>query len=477
MSTANLYGSTYAPPSATDDEEAKKKKAAGTTAPVATSAPTPTAAPSSMTFAQMQAAGQARPAPPTAAPMPSYTGSAQATTGRDLMQSAARTAAAAPTRYDLGTFTTIRDAALGDMDAQFAQARLGLDESLARRGLYDSSIAANQYRDLGGQQARAVAGLNAQLLQDAAATQMADRMGSAQLAQNLAQLAGSQDLASFEANRVGQAMDFENALRSAQFGEGQRQFDMSQALAEYLGVGGLGLESAKLAQQGEQFGQSLEEQRAMRLQQYGLSSQELDLRATQLQQEAALRGRSLDIDEARNAAEIDLRTQQLIQQASTEGRTLDLQEARQMAEQEQFAATLGQRETEFTRTMDEAALDRLLRERLGLTELSGVYTDKTGQTYNTVARDRLDVEREGAYADMLYRIANLLGLGGLGSDFPTKPTTPPPTTTPTTPPDTTPTTPTTPTDPTEDPTQPRWPKGVPDDELMAALMSILSGGA
>lgn len=72
----------------------------------------------------------------------------------------------------------------------------------------------------------------------------------------------------------------------------------------------------------------------------GISQQQVDLRAQELQQQAALQGRSLDIEQARSEADIDLRTQQLIQQASLQGRSLDLDEARLQAQQDQFNQSL-----------------------------------------------------------------------------------------------------------------------------------------
>jgi hypothetical protein len=77
-----------------------------------------------------------------------------------------------------------------------------------------------------------------------------------------------------------------------------------------------------------------------------IAQQNLDLRAQELQQQAQLEGRSLDLQQARDLAakevqlgnlgisqqDVNLRAQALVQQAQTEGRTLDLQAARQEAE-------------------------------------------------------------------------------------------------------------------------------------------------
>lgn len=350
---------------------------AGAPAPMVQNGPAPTQATATqggqvvrpqMTFAQMQAAGQARPAPPMVQPSAQFQGSPQAMQARDSLQQQAMSAAAQPTRYDANTFTTIRDAAYGDLNADFERQQLALNEEMARRGLYDSSIAANNFRDLGGQQARAMAGLNASLLQDAAATQMSDRLGAAGLSSQLAQLAGSQDLAGFEANRVGQALDTENAFRGAEFSEGQRQFDLQQQLAERLGIGGLGLEAERV----------------------NLSRDELALRGDLGQQEQQLARARLMQEGTLAQAEQNLERDRLTQQGVQFNQGL-------------AAETQNQ------------ALERALRERLGMTELAGVYQGADGTTNNTIARDRLAVDREVGGNQTLIQLAQLLGLTGLGT--------------------------------------------------------------
>lgn len=327
-----------------------------------------------MTFAQMQAQGQARPAPPMVQPTAQFQGSPQAMQARNSLQQQAMSAAAQPTRYDASTFTTIRDAAMGDLNADFERQQLALNEEMARRGLYDSSIAANNFRDLGGQQARAMAGLNASLLQDAAATQMSDRLGAAGLSSQLAQLAGSQDLAGFEANRVGQALDTENAFRGAEFSEGQRQFDLQQQLAERLGIGGLGLEAERV----------------------NLSRDELALRGDLGQQEQQLARQRLMQEGTLAQAEQNLERDRLTQQGMQFNQGL-------------AAETQNQ------------ALERALRERLGMTELAGVYQGADGTTNNTIARDRLAVDREVGGNQTLIQLAQLLGLTGLGTALGNRP--------------------------------------------------------
>lgn len=205
---------------------------AGAVAPNQPVGQQPAYSPPPPTFAQMQAQGQARPAPPTTAPqgvsLQSPTTQAAPTGDMDRWRQQVAQIAAVPTRFDDLAFMQMRNASQADLEADFANQRQRLDETLASRGLYDSSIAGNQYRDLGGQQARAMANLDSQLLREMAQTQMQDRLASAGLSGQL-----------------------------ASFGENARQFDVQQQLAQTLGLGNLDLNRQQLGQQDRQFGQSL----------------------------------------------------------------------------------------------------------------------------------------------------------------------------------------------------------------------------
>ncbi len=258
MAAYSQFGAPAQPVLYGDDEESKRRAQAAGSAPPPTPAPTaspypppggmpaggqlpgmPQSAPRPQapapaqppaprpTFAQMQAQGQARPAP---VQLQSQSGVMESTGDMDLYRQQVQQIARVPTRFDDLAFMQMRNTAQNDLEAQFGNQRVSLDEELARRGLYDSTVAANQYRDLGGQQARAMANLDSQLLREMAQTQMQDRLASAGLAGQL-----------------------------ASFGENSRQFDRQQSLAEQLGLGNLNLNRDQLTQQNEQFGRSLEQ--------------------------------------------------------------------------------------------------------------------------------------------------------------------------------------------------------------------------
>lgn len=313
------------------------------------------------TFAQLQKQGMARPAPqaPQGQPFAQFGGSQQAQAARTGMLGALQQQLAQPTRFDTQAFQQIRQAQSAQLGAEYQAQQAQLNEELARRGLSASSIGGGRMGDLAGQQARALAQLDAQLLQQAAQTQAQDRLAALQAAQGFAELAGAQDLSQFEANRVAQAAEFEQALRQAQFGQQQTEFERGQALAaaqaqqaggfqemelglrQALGLGELGLSERRQAAQEQQFGQSLAEQTAARLQQAGFSGRELDLRAQQIQQEAATQGRQLTIEEARLAAQQQQFALTQAQQAAQFGVTTELERERLAAQQQQFGQQLG----------------------------------------------------------------------------------------------------------------------------------------
>ena len=149
-----------------------------------------------MTFAKMQADGMARPAPvemmgvpmvearqdpmrpslpttPTPTPMAPQIPTTATTTPTFVptgMPSATPSAGGYGQPLD-----RLRAIAMENLSAQFGAQRQGLEEEMARRGLAASSIGAGRFGDLAGQQARAQAQLEADLLQQRQAQENADR--------------------------------------------------------------------------------------------------------------------------------------------------------------------------------------------------------------------------------------------------------------------------------------------------------------
>lgn len=341
------------------------------------------------TFAQLQQQGMARPAPqaPQARPIQQYGGSQQANEMRQRLQQQLQSFGAAPSRFDTQAFQQIRGAQAQNLQAEYQGQRKALDEDLARRGLFASSIGGGRMGDLAGQQSRALADLDARLLQQAAETQAADRGQLLSAGQGLAELAGSQDLQQFEANRVGQAAEFEQGLRAAEFGQQQYQqgsdialragqaaqdyekFSRDQELREAELLGNIGGQNTLAArQQGEQARQfDLEQQLRSQLGLGGLDIQRGQLgldreRLTQQQADASaeralrqkLQTESLTAEERRQLADIDSRK-------ALQAEELGLERDRFEADRDYRADQLGLNRDELTMRTNQIVEDQRLR--------------------------------------------------------------------------------------------------------------------
>lgn len=245
----------------------------------------PNAAPTH-TFADMQKAGQARPAPTST----QYATTQAAANSPTMMKRLEDTLASfqnSPSRFDTDLFKQIRDAQAANINQEFSDLQQQLNAELARRGLSASTIAAEDLGGLMGDQSRALADLDARLALEAATTQANDR---GQLVQGLTQ--------------------------AAQLEQGGDQFQQELALRLGELTGNVGGRET-------------------------LGSKQLDLRAQEIQQQAALEGRQLDISEARLEADVEMQREQI---AET---------------REQFYATLDQRETQFARNLEQQRQESL----------------------------------------------------------------------------------------------------------------------
>jgi hypothetical protein len=326
------------------------------------------------TFAQLQKQGMARPAPqpPQGQPFARFEGSQQAQQARTGMLGALQQQLQQPTRFDTQAFQQIRQAQQANLQSQYEEQQRQLNEDLARRGLSASNIAASGLGRLGGAQARALADIDAQLLQQAAQTQAADRLAALQAAQGFAELAGSQDLAQFEANRVAQAAEFQQGLQGAQFGQQQREFERGQALAaaQAQQAGGQAAMELDLRRQlglGELTGR-VDGQQTLASQRFGQEQQQFKLQqAAQLSQ---ITGQVYDIDASGNVAP----------------KTINGQPVR-----------------------TESALARLSQEQLARAEITGnLRVD--GIDVPTLAAQRLDQEQLNALRDQALRQSQATGV-------------------------------------------------------------------
>ena len=374
------------------------------------------------TFAQMQTQGRARPAAPaapTATAFGQYGGSEQGQQLRSQLQQRLTEFGQAPSRYDTESFKQIRGAQAANLQSEYSAQQKALNEDLARRGLSASSIGGGRMGDLAGQQARALSSLDAQLLQQAADTQAQDRAQFMQSGQGLAELAGSQDLQQFEANRVAQAATFENQLRSAQFGQqqfeqaGQEAFQGAQSeeaasqaarqfdLAALGQTGGLSLDLQRLlgsqeveragltgqlgtqqtlagqqqAEQTRQFNIQQALQQQLGVGQLGVSQGELAIRQQQANEEARQFGLSLtEQQQARlqqygiSVQELGLETQRVQNQSSQFGQQLSSQNAQNTAQNNLEQARINEAIAARGTGVSESALERQARTALQTAE-------------------------------------------------------------------------------------------------------------
>jgi hypothetical protein len=370
------------------------------------------------TFAQMQTQGRARPAAPpspTATAFGQYGGSQQGQQLRSQLQQRLTEFGQAPSRYDTESFKQIRGAQAANLQSEYSGQQKALNEDLARRGLSASSIGGGRMGDLAGQQARALSSLDAQLLQQAADTQAQDRAQYMQSGQGLAELAGSQDLQQFEANRVAQAATFENQLRSAQFGQqqyeqaGQEAFQGAQSeeaasqaarqfdLAALGQTGGLSLDLQRLlgsqeteragltgqlgtqqtlagqqqAEQTRQFNIQQALQQQLGIGQLGVSQGELTLRQQQLSQEASQFGLTLNEQQSARNQQLGISNQELAlerdrvtNQNAQAGSVLTAQKAQDLAQNNLEQARINEAIASRGTGVSESALERTARQSL-----------------------------------------------------------------------------------------------------------------
>ena len=322
------------------------------------------------TFAAMQQQGMARPAPQPAPPP------AQSQAFLGQLQQQVSQLRQAPSVYGAPQIQQMRQAQQAELEAQFGAQRQMLQEELARRGIADSTIAAGRFGDVAGQQARALASMEADLL-----TRAAEAQQQREQAITSALLAGAGEARAGELGAAGLTgmLGGAQTLAAQQQAEQARQFNLQQQLAETLGIGGL----------------------------TGQVGATPTLEAQRLQQQAALEGRSLDIQEATAQANVNIRAQELQQQAAQFGQSLTLDQARLQAQQEQFAAeqqlarereigVIGGKESIAARALTESALARLSQEQLQQAQLTGEFRRDDGTVVSTLAAQQLEQDEYNA---------------------------------------------------------------------------------
>lgn len=385
------------------------------------------------TFAQMQQQGQARPAPQEGGwfggGQQAGVSTAQQPTGvsnqfQQQLQRQLQGFMAQPSAYNTQAFQQIRGAQAANLQAEYGAEQKKLDEELAKRGLYSSSIGGGMMGDLAGQQARALSSLDAQLLQQFATTQAADRLAAMRAAQEYATqqqtqalkgaeltgtYGGQQTLAAQQAanqkalqeaaltgvyggNKTLAAQEQATAREMAiagltgQYGGQQtqsaKQFDVEQALREKLGLGNLTLEQQKAAAQKEQFAQTQKQ-----------SSEQFYAQMQQQQQDAA----------AERTLREKLQTGQLTSQETQQLRDIDARKALQTQQINEQARQFGIQMDEQTNariqqggfTTEELAIKRQqVDNELATQNRQMTETERNNLAMNSLEQDKLDADKD-----------------------------------------------------------------------------------
>ena len=313
------------------------------------------------------AAGQAAPEYDT--PPGAFRGEAAA----PGMEQFASDAMETPSRYDSDLISDITSQIDAELENKRLYAGAELDEFMSQRGMVGSSVEGELRAGLLGDLERERTGRLNELNQAAADAWAADRAGAADIGFRSAEF--ERELGGDRVNEERWQSEFGQSQYEweKQFGSvssiQERALDLQETGMEYdeafrrakMEIEQEQFESQKEQEQ-SQFEASLTEAQTARIQQYGLDSESLSLRAMEIQTRATEAGRAMDITEAMNEAEIDLRLEALQQEKELAGEEFNIQRERITIQNEQFEASLTQEQS----VLEEARQGRL--QELGLSE-------------------------------------------------------------------------------------------------------------
>ena len=238
-----------------------------------------------------------------------YLGSEQAKKLRDSLEQQLGLLAGGPAEIQKQAYEAARQSKASNLAAQYGAERSKLEEELAARGLSASTIGGGRYGDLAGQQARAIATFEAEIMQQQADAEAKNRELYLSTMSDLAGLAGSQDLAEFETNQKGRQIEADISYRAAELQQKAalegRSMDLQQArdraTAEYQ-RGSLQQGYAEIASREEiaKANMTLEQNRLAITS--GLSLNELQVKVAQIKEDFRLRGVEIDNKSAYDAA-------------------------------------------------------------------------------------------------------------------------------------------------------------------------------
>jgi hypothetical protein len=354
------------------------------------------------------------------------------------------------------SYEALRKAKMDEMGAEFGAQRSQIEEDLARRGLSASTIGGGRYGDLAGQQARATASFEADLLRQQAEAEAKNRQMYLSGMSDLAGMAGQQDLGAFEANLKSRQVDADISFRGQELQQEAalrgRELTLQEArdlaTKEYQG-GQLQQGYAEIGSRERISANELATRESMQTQQQQFdrsqSVLERNLREKmQTQQLTSEEQRQLNQIDANKALQTDSQTFQAGQSQLERGlretmqtRELTAAEQRQLAGIEADKAAAGVRSTfesgEATarRTFEgaQSQLDRDLRSTLSTAEI-GAAQKRFDATYG-LDKERFGFEKGQSQNQFLGSLASVLApmdqkkrdefLAGLGITIPKNP--------------------------------------------------------
>lgn len=354
------------------------------------------------------------------------------------------------------SYEATRKAKMDEMGAEFGAQRAQIEEDLARRGLSASTIGGGRYGDLAGQQARATATFEADLLRQQAEAEAKNRQMYLSGMSELAGIAGTQDLGAFEANLKSRQADADISFRGQELQQEAalrgRELTLQEArdlaTKEYQG-GQLQQGYAEIGSRERISANELATRESMQTQQQQFersqSVLERDLREKmQTQQLTSEEQRQLNQINANKELQTDSQTFQSGQsqlerdlRKTMQTRELTAAEERQLAGIEADKAAAGIRNTfesgeaEKRRTFEgaQSQLDRDLRSTLSTAEIEAAQ-ERFNKTYG-LDKDRFGFEQGQSKNQFLGSLASVLApmdqkkrdefLAGLGITIPKNP--------------------------------------------------------
>lgn len=177
-----------------------------------------------------------------------------------------------PTAYDDNVIQAQRRAAMSNLDQQASASQSALDEEMARRGVYASSVAGGRMGDIASNRLRAIQDLESNFLTNRANAMDAGRQAAASLGLQSDSLNQQGSLAAARMGLDAQMANQDNAFRYSNLGAQDRQFGAGLG-RDYAQMGmqdrqfgaGLGRDYARMGQDDRQFGADL----GMRDRQFG----------------------------------------------------------------------------------------------------------------------------------------------------------------------------------------------------------------